>query len=113
MPVIGNFQLATGQAAYGGGTAAAAAEAINVGLGFEPAYVKVFSLVAAGVVVTEFVKGDAVNNMGQGARAGVAPIAANGITVGTVTVGTDRVKGFTIGTGCIADATPYMWIALG
>ena len=77
MPVIGNFQLANGQAAYGAAAAATAA-AVNVGLGFVPRYVKVLSFVAAGAVITEFVLGHATN---QGIQSGVAPLAANGITV--------------------------------
>ena len=110
MPVIGNFQLANGQAAYGGGTAAATAAAVNVGLGFVPRYVKVLSFVAAGAVITEFVLGHATN---QGIQSGAAPLAANGITVGTVTIGDQQVEGFTIGTACLTDNTDYMWIALG
>ena len=120
MPVIGNFQLANGQAAYGGGTAAAAAAAVNVGLGFVPRYVKVFNLVNAAVVTTEFIQGDDNVDMSQGvqidaaaATATAAELAANGITVGTVTVDDQQVEGFTIGTACLTNSTDYMWIALG
>lgn len=120
MPVIGNFQLANGQAAYGGGTAASPAAAVNVGLGFVPRYVKVFNLVAGAIVVTEFVQGDANVDMAEGVQTSVAAaasstaiLAANGITVGTVTVGNQQVEGFTIGTACLTANTDYMWIALG
>ena len=120
MPVIGNFQLANGQAAYGGGKAANPAAAVNVGLGFVPRYVKVFNLVANAVVTTEFIQGDTNVDMGEGvnisaaAAAGTAAeLAANGITVGTVTVGNQQVEGFTIGTACLTANTDYMWIALG
>ncbi len=120
MPVIGNFQLANGQAAYGGGKAANPAAAVNVGLGFVPRYVKVFNLVNAAVVTTEFIQGDTNVDMGEGvqidaaaATATAAKLAANGITVGTVTVGNQQVEGFTIGTGCLTANTDYMWIALG
>ena len=120
MPVIGNFQLANGQAAYGGGKAAAAAAAVNVGLGFVPRYVKVFNLVANAVVTTEFIQGDDNVDMAEGVQTSVAAaasstaiLAANGITVGTVTVGNQQVEGFTIGTACLANSTDYMWIALG
>ena len=120
MPVIGNFQLANGQAAYGGGKAANPAAAVNVGLGFVPRYVKVFNLVNAAVATTEFIQGDTNVDMGEGvqidaaaATATAAKLADNGITVGTVTVGNQQVEGFTIGTGCLTDNTDYMWIALG
>ena len=120
MPVIGNFQLANGQAAYGGGKAANPAAAVNVGLGFVPRYVKVFNLVNAAVVTTEFIQGDTNVDMGEGvnisaaAAAGTAAeLAANGITVGTVTIGDQQVEGFTIGTACLTANTDYMWIALG
>jgi len=121
MPVIGNFQLANGQAAYGGGKAAATAAAVNVGLGFVPRYVKVFNLANAAVVTTEFIQGDDNVDMSQGvqidaaaAQGGTAAeLAANGITVGTVTIGDQQVEGFTIGTACLTDNTDYMWIALG
>jgi hypothetical protein len=119
MPVIGNFQLANGQAAYGGGKAANPAAAVNVGLGFVPRYVKVFNLATA-VITTEFIQGDTNVDMGEGVKiaAGASPstaakLATNGITVGTVTVGNQQVEGFTIGTGCLTDNTDYMWIALG
>jgi hypothetical protein len=121
MPVIGNFQLANGQAAYGGGTATAGPAAVNVGLGFVPRYVKVFNLVANAVVTTEFIQGDDDVDMGEGVKidaaaaagATAAELAANGITVGTVTIGDQQVEGFTIGTGCLTANTSYMWIALG
>jgi hypothetical protein len=119
MPVIGNFQLANGQAAYGGGKAANPAAAVNVGLGFVPRYVKVFNLATA-VITTEFIQGDTNVDMGEGvqidaaaATATAAKLAANGITVGTVTVGNQQVEGFTIGTACLTANTDYMWIALG
>ena len=120
MPVIGNFQLANGQAAYGGGTAANPAAAVNVGLGFVPRYVKVFNLVANAVVTTEFIQGDDNVDMGEGVQidaaavtATAAKLATNGITVGTVTIDDQQVEGFTIGTGCLTANTSYMWIALG
>lgn len=118
MPVIGNFQLANGQAAYGGGTAASPAVAVNVGLGFVPRYVKVFNLANAAVVTTEFIQGDTTVDMSQGVQIDAdsgtaAEVAANGITVGTVTIGDQQVEGFTIGTACLTAATDYMWIALG
>ena len=120
MPVIGNFQLANGQAAYGGGTATAGPAAVNVGLGFVPRYVKVFNLVNAAVVTTEFIQGDDNVDMGEGVQidaaavtATAAKLATNGITVGTVTIGDQQVEGFTIGTGCLTANTSYMWIALG
>jgi hypothetical protein len=120
MPVIGNFQLANGQAAYGGGKAANPAAAVNVGLGFVPRYVKVFNLATA-VITTEFIQGDTNVDMGEGVKidaaaaagATAAELAANGITVGTVTVGNQQVEGFTIGTACLTANTDYMWIALG
>lgn len=119
MPVIGNFQLANGQAAYGGGKAANPAAAVNVGLGFVPRYVKVFNLANA-VVTTEFIQGDDNVDMSQGVKidaaattATAAKLAANGITVGTVTIDDQQVEGFTIGTGCLTANTDYMWIALG
>jgi hypothetical protein len=121
MPVIGNFQLANGQAAYGGGTAATPAAEVNVGLGFIPKYIKVFNLVANAVVVTEWIQGDTTVDMADGvqidvtaaAGATAAELANNGISVGEVVVGTDRVQGFTIGTACLTNNTDYMWIALG
>ena len=120
MPVIGNFQLANGQAAYGGGTAANPVAAVNIGLGFVPRYVKVFNLVNAAVATTEFIQGDTNVDMGEGvnisAAAAVgtaAELADNGITVGIVTVGNQQVEGFTIGTACLTANTDYMWIALG
>ena len=122
MPVIGNFQLANGQAAYGGGTATAGPAAVNVGLGFVPRYVKVFNLVANAVVTTEFIQGDDNVDMAEGVQTSVAAAGsstailaagAGGITVGNVVVGNNTVKGFTIGAACLTNSTDYMWIALG
>ncbi len=79
-----------------------------------------FNLVNAAVVTTEFIQGDTNVDMGEGvqidaaaATATAAKLAANGITVGTVTIGDQQVEGFTIGTACLTDNTDYMWIALG
>jgi hypothetical protein len=81
--------------------------------------VKVFNLATA-VITTEFIQGDTNVDMGEGVKiaAGASPstaaeLAANGITVGTVTIDDQQVEGFTIGTGCLTDNTDYMWIALG
>lgn len=118
MPVIGNFQLAAGQAAYGGGTSATTAAAVNVALGFVPKYVRVISLNTS-VVVTEFIHGDDDVDMGQGVQTkessgfSAAVLSANGITVGDVVVDGKKVKGFTIGTACQTNSKAFMWIALG
>lgn len=119
MGVIGNFQLATGQAAYGGGAGGNAA--VNVGLGFVPKYVKVFSF-DTHIVTTEFIKDDETERMKQGVKtvitgsASCAVLTENGIVVGDVVVDPvtgRKEKGFTIGTACQINSKPFIWIALG
>lgn len=122
MSVLGNFQLATGQAAHGGGTSDATAAAINVGLGYIPKYVRLICL-DSDIFTVEYIGGDTTVNVGQGikttvksASSSTSKLSSNGITVGDVVVDAAtgrKEKGFTIGTACQANSKDYMWIALG
>lgn len=107
MSMIGNFQLATGQAAYGGGKSASSKAAVNVELGFKPVYVRVIYFDGSDqAVMVDFIQGGSGGvDVGQGVVSGAAKKSSDGITVSE--------KGFTVGTDCQTNSKPYMWIALG
>ena len=110
MSMIGNFQLATGQAAYGKATAAGSPAAIDVVLGFKPVHVKVITVDVANSITTELIGGK-TDGLDEGIQYKentgykAAILAADGITIND--------KGFTIGTACQTANKPLVWMALG
>ncbi len=106
MATVGNFQMGTGQAAYG--MATAGTDAITVNLGFKPIYVRVYN--ADSRLTVEKLRGNDDVDMGGGLNR-----PANGDAV--TELGGDGISftdsGFVIGTDCTTDNEDYMWMAFG